>query len=68
MDKTRLELSCPACGKARVVEMERGDSFLAALFGDIGANYLFRGGFDCECGKGVLATLQVSAHKKEGKE
>jgi hypothetical protein len=61
VEKTRLELSCPACGKTRIVDMERADPFIAALFGAVGQDYLFREGFVCECGKGVLATLQVSA-------
>jgi hypothetical protein len=27
--------------------------------------YIFRGDFDCACGKAVLATLQVSAFAKD---
>jgi hypothetical protein len=67
MDKTRLELNCPACGKTRVVHMERRDSLLSALFRDIDADYLFRGAFSCECGKRVLGSMHMTAYKKEAK-
>jgi hypothetical protein len=59
MKKTRIELSCPACGKTRVVELRLSERFLRGLLAEDG--YMFRGDFDCACGKAVLATLQVSA-------
>jgi hypothetical protein len=56
-----LEISCPACGKTRIVEMEPGEPFAAALFGMDSRDYLFRGSFVCGCGRRVIASLQVSA-------
>jgi hypothetical protein len=59
MEMTALEISCPGCGKTRIVEMRLSKPFLRGLLAEDG--YMFRGDFDCACGKAVLATLQVSA-------
>jgi hypothetical protein len=67
MEKTRLELRCPACGKTRGVDMERADSFVSALLGAVGGDYLLLGSFARDCGADVIASLQVTALGRETK-
>jgi hypothetical protein len=62
VEMTRLEISCPACGAMRRMEMRQSEFLLPIeLFVGNAETYKFEGAAICECGRRVIASLQASA-------